>query len=136
MFKRIGAAVRRFLAGRYGTDALNILLLVLAIVLSLVNNLLAQLFIDRAIYTELIYWLVWTLMMALLGMSIFRSFSRNIYARRRENACLQRLWLRVRDRNNRYFRCPSCKQTVRVPRKRGKISIRCPKCGEKFVRKT
>ncbi len=136
MFKRIGASVRRFFAGRYGTDALNILLLALAIFFSLLNNLLAQFFLESRLYTGLIYGLLWLLTMALLSLSMFRSFSRNIAARRRENARLQRLWLRIRDRKNRYFRCPSCKQTVRVPRKRGKISIRCPKCGERFVKKT
>ena len=29
-----------------------------------------------------------------------------------------------------------CGQTVRVPKHRGKLCIRCPKCGEKFIRKT
>jgi uncharacterized paraquat-inducible protein A len=34
------------------------------------------------------------------------------------------------------FRCPHCKQKVRVPRGRGKISIHCPKCNTEFIRKS
>ncbi len=136
MFQRIGASIRRFLAGRYGSDALNCVLLVLAVVVSLVNNILANVFLDSRIYTGVIYHVLWLVMMALLVLSLLRSFSRNIPARRRENARLVQLWTRLRDRKNRYFRCPNCKQLVRVPRGRGKVSIRCPKCGEKFIRKT
>lgn len=136
MFQRIGASIRRFLAGRYGSDALNCVLLVLAVVVSLANNILANVFLDSRIYTGVIYHVLWLVMMALLVLSLVRSFSRNIPARRRENARLVQLWTRLRDRKNRYFRCPNCKQLVRVPRGRGKVSIRCPKCGEKFIRKT
>lgn len=136
MFQRIGASIRRFLAGRYGSDALNCVLLVLAVVVSLVNNILANVFLDSRIYTGVIYHVLWLVMMALLVLSLLRSFSRNIPARRRENARLVQLWTRLRDRKNRYFRCPNCKQLVRVPCGRGKVSIRCPKCGEKFIRKT
>ena len=39
-------------------------------------------------------------------------------------------------RKNRYYKCPKCKQLVRVPRGKGKISITCPRCKEKFVKKT
>lgn len=136
MFQRIGASIRRFLAGRYGSDALNCVLLVLAVVVSLVNNILANVFLDSRIYTGVIYHVLWLVMMALLVLSLVRSFSRNISARRRENARLVQLWTCLRDRKNRYFRCPNCRQLVRVPRGRGKVSIRCPKCGEKFIRKT
>lgn len=34
------------------------------------------------------------------------------------------------------FKCPMCKQEVRVPRGHGKIEITCPKCREKFIRRT
>ena len=56
--------------------------------------------------------------------------------RERETRRFLQLWMRLRDRNNRYYRCPSCGQTARVPKHRGKLCIRCPKCGEKFIRKT
>ena len=36
----------------------------------------------------------------------------------------------------RYFSCPHCRQQVRVPKGRGKISITCPKCGTQFIKKS
>ena len=68
--------------------------------------------------------------------SLFRMYSRNIEARRRENAAFQRVLTQLKDRDHRYYHCPKCRQTVRVPRGRGKINIRCPKCGEQFVKKS
>ena len=32
--------------------------------------------------------------------------------------------------------CPGCRQVVRVPRGKGKINIRCPKCNRQFIKKT
>ena len=43
---------------------------------------------------------------------------------------------RLKDREHRYFDCPKCRQLVRVPRGKGKIAITCPRCREKFVKKT
>ena len=43
---------------------------------------------------------------------------------------------RSQDKTHRYFKCPGCGQTVRVPRGRGKIQITCPKCRREFIKKT
>ena len=129
MFRKIGDALRRFMAGRYGSDQLGRWLLGLAVVLILLgmignrtgSTVLAGL--SLLAYVPLIW-------------SIFRMYSRNIEARRRENAALQRFLTQLRDRDHRYYHCPKCRQTVRVPRGRGRINIRCPKCGEQFIKKT
>ena len=129
MFRKIGDALRRFMAGRYGSDQLGRWLLGLAVVLILLgmignrtgSTVLAGL--SLLAYVPLIW-------------SIFRMYSRNIEARRRENAALQRFLTRLRDRDHRYYHCPKCRQTVRVPRGRGRINIRCPKCVEQFIKKT
>jgi membrane-bound ClpP family serine protease len=34
------------------------------------------------------------------------------------------------------FVCSKCQQMIRVPRGRGKIEIRCPKCNNRFVKKS
>ncbi len=34
------------------------------------------------------------------------------------------------------FRCPDCKQKLRVPRGKGKINIICKNCGTEFVKRT
>lgn len=135
MFKRLGGALRRFMSGRYGTDQLNFVLLFSSLALSLVSGILSAIFAQSAAYSY-VYMGLSLGVYGLLGLAIFRMFSRNIYQRQRENRRLLNLWTRLRDRKHRYFRCPNCKQTVRVPRLRGKINIRCPKCGEKFIRKT
>ena len=124
MFRKLGDALRRFMAGRYGTDKLNQWMLGAAIVLIGSRTGSAVLAAAGVLaYVPLIW-------------SIVRMYSRNIEARRRENAAFQRFLTRLKDREHRYFTCPKCRQTVRVPRGRGKISIRCPKCGEQFVKKS
>lgn len=136
MFRRLGESFRRFMYGRYGSDELNIALLITAVAVSLINSFLALFFRFSIVYTGIVSPILYVLMLGLLGFSLFRTFSRNIYARQKENRWLRQRWTRLRDRKNRYYRCPKCRQTVRVPKGRGKISIRCPKCGEKFIKKT
>ena len=136
MFRRFGESFRRFMYGRYGSDELNIALLIAAVAVGLTNSFLSLFFRGFTVYTQIISPVFYLLMLGLLGFSLFRSFSRNIYARQKENRWFRNMWQRLRDRKNRYYRCPKCKQTVRVPKGKGKISIRCPKCGEKFIKKT
>ncbi len=135
MFKRFGASLRRFMSGRYGTDQLNFVLLFSSLGLSLLNGILSAVFAHSVAYSY-VYIALSLCVYTLLVLAVLRMLSRNIYQRQRENRRLLNFWTRLRDRRNRYFRCPSCKQTVRVPRHRGKINIRCPRCGEKFIRKT
>ena len=136
MFRRIGAALRQFMYGRYGSDQLNMAILVLAVLVSLINSILTMALGNSAVYGGIIAPVLSLCVCGLLAYSFFRMFSRNIYKRQRENKKFTQLWMRLKDRHNRYFHCPNCRQTVRVPRGRGKICIRCPKCGEKFTRKT
>ena len=128
MFRKIGDGLRRFMAGRYGTDRLNQCLLGLALVLILIGWLGGKAAAGLNVLGLLAYVpLVW---------SIFRMYSRNIEARRRENAAFLRFFSRLTDKQYRYFRCPGCRQVVRVPRGKGKINIRCPKCSRQFIKKT
>lgn len=122
--------------GRYGSDQLNMAILIAAVLLSLINSILTVFLRSSQVYSTIIAPILSVAVYGLLIYSFFRMLSRNIYKRQRENRRFTQLWPRIKDRNNRYFRCPNCKQTVRVPRGRGKICIRCPKCGEKFTRKT
>ena len=122
--------------GRYGSDQLNMAILVAAVLVSLTNSVLTVFLRESTVYSGIVAPILSVIVYGLLIYSFFRMFSRNIYKRQRENRRFTQLWMRLKDRNNRYFCCPNCKQTVRVPRGRGKICIRCPKCGEKFTRKT
>lgn len=125
----------RFMYGRYGMDQLSrnlsLICLVLLIVTMFVRN-------------NVIY------MIALVGIvyTYFRVFSRNISKRSEENekylkfhykvvGKLNKIKFRITDsKTHRIFRCPSCSQKIRVPRGKGKISIKCPKCRIEFIKKT
>ena len=127
MGTRMAMSLRAFMSGRYGTDRLNMAILIAG----LVASILSSVFRGKAVC--LIFWL---LSYALMIWAIFRMLSRNTYKRYQENRKFLQLIDRFKDRDNRYFDCPKCRQTVRVPRGKGKISITCPRCREKFVRKT
>ena len=122
----------RFMAGRYGTDKLNIVLLILALALGLVPSVL----MIFGVFMPLLNAALALLSYLLTGFAIFRCFSRNTYRRYEENRKFLRFWERLKDRKHRYFDCPKCRQPVRVPKGAGKIAITCPKCKEKFIRKT
>ena len=136
MFRKIGAAFRRLMYGRYGSDELNLLLLILAVLVSLCNAILSSIFTQSEVFVLYISPALSVLMLALLAVNLFRCFSRNISKRQKENKRLRNFFTRLKDRNHRYYRCPGCRQRVRVPKGRGKINIRCPKCGNRFVKKT
>ncbi len=128
MFRRIGDWFRNFMIGRYGSDKLNTHLLIAGIGLMLVGSILGKR-VPLASWCSLLSYVP-------LFWCIFRMYSRNIEARRRENSAYVNFFNRMRDKEHRYFRCPRCHQTVRVPRGRGKINIRCPKCSERFIKTT
>ena len=132
MLQRFSESMRRFLYGRDRVDQLNIFLLVAALALSVLSLILSRfgpvcaiigLVVNLGSYV-LLFWY------------IFRFLSRNLEQRALENRRFLTWKSRITDRNNRYYRCPNCKQTVRVPKGRGKICIKCPKCSEKFIKKT
>lgn len=137
MFRRIGQRVsdgiRRFMFGRYGLDQLNVVLMVAAVALCLISFLFSRI---NAVWTVALSFVLNLLSYVLLFWYILRAFSRNIEKRNRENRRFLAFRSRLTDKQNRYYRCPNCKQIVRVPRGRGKICIKCPKCSEKFVRKS
>ena len=124
---RLSAGLRNFMAGRYGTDKLNMVILSVGLAVSLVS-----VFVQYPPVNLLLVVLSYGLMI----WAIFRTLSRNTYKRYQENRKFLQLVGRVKDRDNRYFDCPKCRQMVRVPRGKGKIAITCPRCREKFVKKT
>lgn len=133
--KRFQESLYRFMSGRYGSDQLNMFLLVLAIVLIFLNIFIFG--------NQILSWIVWIILIY----EIFRTYSRNIYQRRIENekflsliSPIKKRYLVIKNNHNdkahKCFLCPSCKQMVRVPRGRGKITITCPKCANKFDKKS
>lgn len=127
--------LRRFMYGRYGNDDLNRALSIAAIGVYIISIIL-RLQIIYLVGYALIIW------------CIFRMFSKNIDSRRRENMAFWRYkqkflgFFRARKthlsqrKTHRFYRCPNCRQKLRVPRGRGRLSINCPKCHTVFEKKT
>ena len=125
---------QRLMYGRYGTDHLNLALLVGYFVLSFLAHLLRSSVLDL-------------LALAALVWGLYRMFSRQMEQRRVENdkflslvrPLIQKYNVSKQRRNDKehcYFKCPSCGQQLRVPRGKGKISITCRSCGVSFEKKT
>ena len=125
----------RFMAGRYGADALYYALIVTCLVLIIVNTFIP---IPTA---KLVIALVEN---ALFFYAIYRFLSRNIYKRQKENLAflnfmkkpkkqLNLIKCKFRDRKTHvYRRCPSCKNNLRLPKERGKHTVVCPCCKGRF----
>jgi ribosomal protein L37AE/L43A len=124
----------RFMAGRNGNDALNRFLLVCDLILLLLSALLGGPF--------------FLLALALLVYIYFRMLSRSVYRRQDENSRYLRARYKVvsrlrlaaerwkQRRDYKFFVCPSCRATLRVPKGRGRIRIVCRKCGTSFTGKS
>ena len=124
-FANLRIALGRFMQGRYGMDRLNSALLWISVALSIISMFLGV----RGVVLTLISY-------ALMGFAIFRALSHNTYKRYRENRWFLLQMDRIKDRSHKYFSCPKCHQSVRVPKGKGKIAITCPKCKEKFIKRT
>ena len=124
-----------FMQGRYGMDALNGCLLILAAVIWTVNIF---------IFPRIPHLILMLVQLGLTALVIARALSRNIVMRSKENRTFMRVyepvknWVtltfkRIRDRRDyRYRRCPMCKAQLRVRNVKGKHRVRCPKCGSEF----
>ena len=128
----------RFMVGRNGNDQLNLFLYAVDAVLLIAATLIGG---------QVGRWM-FVAVLALLGYIYFRMFSRNLTKRREENGKFLRIlysvqaglkirrekWVQRKD--YKFFTCPSCKTTLRVPRGNGKIKIVCRKCGNTFTGKS
>ena len=119
--------LRKFMYGRYGNDKLNMFLLILGVILCVISLFIPNPVADLVLTLLSYVLLIW---------AIFRSMSRNTHRRYQENRRFLSIKNRLKDRSHRYFKCPKCRQSVRVPKHKGKIAITCPKCKERFIRKT
>lgn len=127
--------LQRFMYGRYGYDALNRFLIISALI-CMVLSLFPR---GHVFY-----------MIAGISMvyAYFRMFSRNIAKRTAENQWFLKRTMKVRGlwekrkremgqrKQYHIYKCPECRQKIRVPRGRGRIAITCRKCGAEFIKKS
>ena len=127
--------LRNFMVGRYGPDHLNIAMIIVSLFINLLHGILR--------FPPLMY-----ISYIILALALYRMLSRNINRRRAENDKFIRYWWPIRTRigrslanikhrkTHKFIKCPGCGNTLRVPKGKGKLQITCPKCGERFIKKT
>ena len=135
MMYRLNTKMQQFMVGRYGADELGRFISVSTLVCLLVS-----------LFTKwgILYWIG----LFLIFYTYFRMFSHNVSKRYQENQKFLTLrykavakWSIMKKhflerKIYRFYKCPQCKQKVRVPKGRGKICITCPKCRTEFVKKS
>lgn len=133
--------LRVFLQGRYGNDQLNRLLYWVGLALLFVS-LFGRFWMPLQ-FASLIG-------LGVMCYVLFRTLSRNIAARQKENMRYLKLTSGIRRKLNlckerfvqrkthKYYRCPNCKSYVRIrkPPKGKSIAIRCTKCSNEFIKRT
>ena len=122
----------RFMYGRYGSDTLNKVLIIIYAVVVVVFTVLS-LFID-SVWFSFAYFVA---SVTLIYITFFRIFSRNIQKRRRENEKFCGFFKlrrnKFRDRKTHvYKKCPHCKAVLRLPKAKGKHTVICPRCKNHF----
>ena len=125
----------RFMYGRYGVDSFGKFTIWGSLILMLIAGWTHQ---------GILSWLAW----AGIIYSYFRMFSKNTYKRAAENQKYLQMTRGIRTffyrqrnmmtqrKTHHIYKCPSCKQNIRVPKGKGKIEIRCPKCNTRFIKRS
>ncbi len=125
----------RFMQGRYGQDAFTRFLLGAMLACVALNLLVGSRFLSIMAWTLLVY-------------AYFRLFSRNHAARFAENqrylnaTAKLRYWfdqqkrLKEERKYHHIYVCPRCRQKIRIPKGKGKIMVRCPKCRHEFQKRS
>lgn len=127
--------IQRFMMGRYGNDQLNQFIFIVAII-SMVIELIT-------------HWsLFYILALVLLIYGYVRAFSKDINKRYEQNmkflekkdVVLNRFrkekYYASQRKDYHIYTCPQCRQKIRIPKGKGKISITCPKCRTSFIKKS
>ncbi|WP_353894472.1 hypothetical protein PRVXH_001277 [Proteinivorax hydrogeniformans] len=127
--------LKKFMAGRYGGDQLSIFLVIVSLILTIVGQITQLLVLAYLGYIPII-------------LAFYRMLSKDTSKRSMENykfaimmsplyAWFKKVQGRVKNRKtHKYFKCVKCNAQLRVPKGRGKIVITCPKCKEKFSKKS
>ena len=135
---RFRQRIAQFMYGRRGTDEFSRFLLIVTLVLIVLSW----------IFDGMVSTVLWIIGVVALVYCYVRVLSRNIYKRQKENMwylekrqSVGRWFQSLKDRwqqrkDYKFFRCPSCKTLLRVPKGKGKLLLTCRKCGNRFERKT
>lgn len=123
----------RFMAGRYGIDSFGKFTLVIGLIALILAGWSDNIVFSALAWVCIIY-------------AYFRMFSRNVYKRAAENQTYLNKTARMRGwftqqknmwsqrKTYHIYKCPTCRQKIRIPKGKGKIEVRCPKCNTTFIK--
>ena len=124
--------------GRNGSDTLGKFLLWCYIAVILIYSIVSLFIPSTATKLSGILTLCYVILTWTLVVLIFhRLLSRKVLKRRQENqrfcGFFKLIRNRVRDRKTHVYRkCPKCGAMLRLPKARGKHTVVCPRCRERF----
>ncbi|MBR2413738.1 MAG: hypothetical protein IKB13_04495 [Clostridia bacterium] len=152
---RLQESYNRFMYGRYGGDTLNHFLSFVYLFLVFLGFIFRILvFLTKSVVLYKIRYALYIISLIIFAVTVFRSLSKNLTRRARENEAFMRLWgnwqpylhkqaknaepkvrmfvRKMQDRDHIYKKCPDCKAVLRLAKKKGKHKTRCPACGKLF----
>lgn len=126
------------MTGRYGIDRLWSVLLIFYVITIIIANILYR-------FSKISYYAITVMGLVILGLAIFRVFSKNIEMRRSENQSWLRFEWKIKSsfkltkdkfsqrKTHKFVKCPKCKKQLRLPKHKGKINVTCPLCKNNFI---
>lgn len=127
--------IYRFMQGRYGTDDFYKFLFWVALIGIVINWFFKSQLLSFAVTLILVY-------------AMYRVLSKNHSARYAENQRYLQATAKIRywfdqqkklmeeRKYHHIYICPKCRQKIRIPKGKGKIMIRCPKCHHEFQKRS
>ncbi len=127
--------IYRFMQGRYGTDDFYKFLFWIALIGIVINWFFKSQLLSFAVTLILVY-------------AMYRVLSKNHSARYAENQRYLQATAKIRywfdqqkklmeeRKYHHIYTCPKCRQKIRIPKGKGKIMIRCPKCHHEFQKRS
>ncbi len=127
--------IYRFMQGRYGTDDFYKFLFWVALIGIVINWFFKSQLLSFVVTLILVY-------------AMYRVLSKNHSARYAENQRYLQATAKIRywfdqqkklmeeRKYHHIYTCPKCRQKIRIPKGKGKIMIRCPKCHHEFQKRS